>query len=397
MKNPKLVFVYPTDPLGSKVGGVETFIRDFIKYAPLDFDISFIGINSTHKDRPLKKWTNLNVQNKQINFFPVLFEKDENKKTFIPLSLRFTLALKFSDINLSADILFFNRIESAVLFRKTNAFKIMVIHNDIRQQILQKSEILWSRFPTTYFIFEKFIFNYLNLIYTVSNNTLEFYKLRYTEKKDKFKFLSTWADTEKFYPLSGQKKSIKEKSLIFNKNLSIDKRWVLFVGRLQDSKAPFRLLDSFLDYNDKYRSANLIVIGEGNLKNKMSDYIIKYKAENDIFLLGNMTQKDLADFYRASDVLLLASNYEGMPRCVLEALGSGLPVVSTNVGEVKNIVKNNYSGEIIDSFSPKDISKSLKKVLNNPHVYTKENCLNCVSEYIPEKVLGPVYDMIREL
>jgi len=90
-------------------------------------------------------------------------------------------------------------------------------------------------------------------------------------------------------------------------------------------------------------------------------------------------------------------NFEGMPMCVLEALACGLPVVSTDVGEVKRVVKNGYSGEVVEDFSPKSIAQALKKVLENYPNYSKENCINSVSEYTPQKVLAPLYQKIEEL
>jgi len=112
-------------------------------------------------------------------------------------------------------------------------------------------------------------------------------------------------------------------------------------------------------------------------------------------LLRRKSQIELAEFYRASDTFLLTSNYEGMPICVLEALACGLPVVSTDVGGVNGVVKNRISGEIVKSFSPYEISKSLKRVLENPLIYSKNNCINAISKFTPQKVLIPLFKKIR--
>lgn len=95
--------------------------------------------------------------------------------------------------------------------------------------------------------------------------------------------------------------------------------------------------------------------------------------------------------------MLLTSNFEGMPICILEALGCGLPVVSTDVGEVKRLIKNGFSGEVVESFAPKDIARGLEKVLNYPDVYIRKNCVSCIMEYTPEKVLKPIYKLMRKL
>ena len=74
-----------------------------------------------------------------------------------------------------------------------------------------------------------------------------------------------------------------------------------------------------------------------------------------------------------------------------------MPVVTTDVGEVKRVVKNGYSGEVVKSFEPSAIAQALIKVLDNPNVYTPKNCNESVSEFTPQKVLEPVYDNIRKL
>lgn len=394
----KLLIIYPTDPLGPKVGGAGTFLKGFIKNAPEDFDVAFIGISSDRKKRSPKKWVKLKLGNREFNFLPLFFEQDENSKTKIPLSLRFTLALKMAQIDASDKVLFFNKIEPAILFRKVRSPKIVVIHNDIRKQIIsEQSEVLWSKFPSLYFLFERFVFAFTDHIYTVSNNTLDFYKTRYSEQKDKFSFLPTWADKDIFFPESESKFSIRINSLSLSKNVPVNDKWILFVGRLQKQKAPFRVIDTFMEYYRKEKAACLIMIGEGNLAKPVESSITELGMENNIFLFGSMSQEALALFYRASDVLLLTSNFEGMPICVLEALSCGLPVVSTNVGEVKRVVKNEFSGEVVESVLPRIISQSIEKVLSNPDIYSKDNCIKAISEYIPQKVLKPVYETVRKL
>ncbi|MDL1980897.1 MAG: glycosyltransferase family 4 protein [Deltaproteobacteria bacterium] len=394
----KVLIIYPTDPLGPKVGGAETFLKGFIKNAPEDFDVAFIGISSDRQKRPPKKWIKLKLGNREFNFLALFFEKDENKKTTIPLSLRFTLALRLSPINISNKLLVFNRIEPTILYRSAKCPKVAIIHSDVQKQTERGgSEVLWSKFPRLYFIFEKLIITSMDHVYTVSNNSLEFYRSKYPERKKMFSFLPTWADTDIFYPKDEPKFSIRSNLLSLNNDLPIDEKWILFVGRLQKVKAPIRLIDTFMEYYRKDTTACLIIIGEGNLREAMVLHVKKMKMENKVFFLGNVSQETLALFYRGSDVLLLTSNFEGMPMCVLEALGCGLPVISTNVGEVKRVVKNEFSGEVVESVSPKIISQSIEKVLSNPDIYSKDNCIKAISEYTPQKVLKPVYGTVRKL
>jgi len=398
MRKVEISIIYPIDPFGLKVGGAGTFIRGFIKYAPEDFDVDFIGITSNYKDRPPKKWMKLKFGNKEFVFFPLLFEKNENMYKIVPLSFRFTLALKNSQVVFFNKVLFLNRIEPAILFRKVKFPKIVVVHNDIQKWLEKgKSEVLWSRFPWLYYMFEKFIFSFLDYIYTVSKNSLKFYKSKYPGQREKFEFLPTWVDMDLFHPIEEPKVSIKNRLSSLNKSLPVENKWILFAGRLQEQKAPKRLIDTFLECYKIDEKVSFIIIGEGNLRKEVEKYVKKIGLENNISFLGAIKQEKLADFYRASDVFLLTSNFEGMPISVLEALGCGLPVVTTNVGEVNRIVRNKFSGEVVDSFSPKVICQFVKKVLNNPKIYSIGNCVDAISQYTPHMVLKPVYKNIRNL
>lgn len=394
----KITVIYPTDPLGCKVGGGETFIKGFIQYAPEDFNIDFVGISSASKKNQSKVWSKIRLDNTEFNFFPLFFEKGENKKTAIPLSLRFTFALKFSKLKFHNSIILFNRLEPAVLFKKVECPKVVIIHNDITKQLESgTSEVFWSKIPRIYFMLEKYIFNFLDYVYTVNTNTEQFYKSRYSGEKKKFAFLPTWVDRNVFHPTDSSKMSIRR---ILNQKyveLPLEGKWILFVGRLQEQKAPIRLIDVFSGYHTKNRASVLIMIGEGNLKYAIEKHVKKFGLKDKVFLISNMPQEKLADFYRASDTLLLTSNFEGMPMCALEALGCGIPVVSTNVGEINRVVKNGVSGEVVNSFSPEIIAQAIEKVVNNPNIYLKENCLKLVIEFTPMRVLTLLYDTLRKL
>jgi len=393
----KIVIVYPMDPLGSKIGGVETFLKGFIGYAPDDFHFRFIGITSDRRVLPLRKAQTLAFGTKRFEFFPVFEKKDENRRDLIPLSFRFTLALLRFRVRTGPGVLFFNRIEPSLAFRRRENPKIGFIHSDIPRQLTAgATDILWSRWPRGYALFENAVFKHLDTVFTNNRNTLNHYVRRYPWEKDKFIHIPTWVDPEVFSPASEPKHSTRAALRSTYPFLPPDEPWIIFAGRLQKVKDPFLAIDGFLDFRQRHRSGVLIVIGEGNLKAAMIERIRRRQMEDKIFLFGEMVQKELAAFYRASDVLISTSRYEGGPRSVLEALGSGTPVVTTDVGEVRRVVKNGFSGEIVDGRSS-SIGEAIVRIINRPEAYSAARCLESVEDLTPRKVLHPVYEKIREL
>jgi glycosyltransferase involved in cell wall biosynthesis len=204
-------------------------------------------------------------------------------------------------------------------------------------------------------------------------------------------------DTDIFYPADKSKEEIKKNLLISNKQLSLTKKWIIFAGRLQEVKAPLRLIETFFEYHKTDKDSSLLIAGEGNLRKKTENYTRELGIKNSVYFLGIKNQLELAEYYKAADVMLLVSNFEGMPMSVLEALGCGIPVVSTDVGEVSRVVKNGFSGEVVDNFSPVTISSAIRKVLQNLGQYSKENCVSSIFEYSPQKVLESLYCLIRDL
>jgi glycosyltransferase involved in cell wall biosynthesis len=397
MKKYKILIIHPTDPSGNKVGGVEIFLKGFIKYAPEEFDISFIGTDAG-SGSARRAWSKRYLGQKEFSFYPVITVADENKKSVVPLMLRFAAALKINNPDTRADAVFLQKIEPSFVLRGALKNVILVVHNDIQKQIYaQQSEVLWRFFPWLYSFVEAEVFATARKIYSVSASTIKYYKKRYHRFVRKFEFLPTWFDPEIFYPVQETKMESRQRILSVYRNIRFRNHCLLFAGRLEAQKAPVRLIESFHEYRKYDADSCLIIIGEGNQRGSVERKIAELRLPDSVFLLGAIGQPRMADFYNAADALLLASNFEGMPICVLEALACGLPVVSTDVGEVKRAVTDGFSGEIVKNFLAEDIAAAIRKVLGNPTRYTRENCVFSVKEFTPDKVLQPVYDEIMKI
>lgn len=388
-----------TDIFGKRIGGAETFLRGLIKYAPRNFEVSVVGTTIDTVLRPLGRWTRLSLGSREFNYLPVLFEGDENHKSAIPLSLRYTLALGRQKIDTRGKVLFFNRIEPSVVYNSRLYAKVVTIHNDIENQIMRCNggEALWSKAPFLYKLFERHALKNIDHLYTVSESSVRYYHSHYPDTKDRVSFLPTWLDPEIFSPSDGNKTDIRRNIVPDQHQDKVGVRWILFVGRLQEQKAPLRLIEAFKKYYEADRNSVLLVVGDGNLREQMLEEAGRQGVAEKIIHIKYLPQSQLVDFYRAADVLLLASNYEGMPISVLEAMGCGLPIVSTRVGEVPRVVKNGFSGEIIDSFDAAEIAAGLRKVLAAPSVYSRENCLASIQDFVPSKVLEPVFKKMADL
>jgi glycosyltransferase involved in cell wall biosynthesis len=100
---------------------------------------------------------------------------------------------------------------------------------------------------------------------------------------------------------------------------------------------------------------------------------------------------------RISDAFLLTSSFEGMPYVVVEALATGLPVVSTNVGAISKAVHNNISGLLVNSRSPIEIGNAVLALLSEKGSYTPAQCIEAIKPFTSHKVLGDIYKFYAQL
>jgi glycosyltransferase involved in cell wall biosynthesis len=128
--------------------------------------------------------------------------------------------------------------------------------------------------------------------------------------------------------------------------LPADTRLMIFVGRLDRQKDPLLLLDAFARSAASDPGLHLVVVGDGALRGEVEAGIATRGIAKRVTLLGALGAARIAGWLRAADLFVLSSAYEGMPIAVLEALACGFPVASTDVGEIRRVVRDGITGRI---------------------------------------------------
>ena len=142
--------------------------------------------------------------------------------------------------------------------------------------------------------------------------------------------------------------------------LESDKKYFVFVGRLTQIKRPDRLLDiaRFLKLN--YPDTHILIAGAGELLANIKD-----KSDSEglpMTFLGWRNDIDL--ILSAADIAILCSDNEGIPLTLIQAAQAGLPIISTDVGSVSDIVSHGVNGLLTETTSDGLISAA-KSLLNS--------------------------------
>lgn len=389
----KVTIIYPADPLGIVPGGIDTFIRGILRWAPGDIDINLVGVTTDSVARPVGKWVECDLGKRKYRFYAAATYDNPAGRGRIPLSIRFMWGLILRRPKLDSDIIEFHRIEPSLLYYFSSTPKNAFFHQNMQVLHNSNSDILWSKLPGLYFWVQDKLMSKLNSVYAVRRDAIDWYKNRYPKEKAKFNFVPTWYDPDVFYPVNEMdKKEIRNRL-----NISNDLIMLVTVGRLDAQKNPLLLAAAFKDLLNKHQNAHLFYIGDGVLRDQVEAFIASSGLQNQVTLVGLKSPNEISSYLQAADLFVLSSAYEGMPMCVLEALGSGCPVVTTDVGEVGLVVKPGVNGEIITEDKPEILSQAIDNAIKNLGIYSGKACTDAAKMFTPEIVLESVYENYRSL
>lgn len=176
--------------------------------------------------------------------------------------------------------------------------------------------------------------------------------------------------------------NVIDKEEIFKKineikcNLEYD---LIFLGRLVEQKNPERLIEIVKLLVKEQKNLKVAIVGDGDKKNIIKQLINLNNLNKNIDMLG--FQQNPYPILNNSKLLIMTSFREGTPMVVLEALCLGKPIISTPVDGLKDIIKNNYNGYLINN--NKEFAKTINEILKDENKLKKlsKNAIDYFNEY----------------
>lgn len=141
-----------------------------------------------------------------------------------------------------------------------------------------------------------------------------------------------------------------------------------FVARLSEQKNPIRYLELVKGAYKKYgNQIQFIMVGNGPLSDDVDRYITDNQMEGILKRIAYI--EDVPNFMRILSGLIITSNYEGMPIVSIEAMSMSIPILSTDVGDLRRFLEKTHGGMIIDE-KQKDI-ENFDVFRNNLDIYAQ--------------------------
>ena len=169
---------------------------------------------------------------------------------------------------------------------------------------------------------------------------------------------------------------------------------IIHISCFEDkSKNISGLLESLKLLDDKNVSFQAVLIGDG-----MDFDLIKQKAASlglngKVIFTGLLQGEELVNTMSSGDFLVLSSNYENMPVVILEAFSCGLPVVSTNVGGISEIV-NDSNGILVPPHDSEKLADAMHKMINKHCEYNANTLRNNIVDKFSTQSVGKLLDDI---
>lgn len=321
-----IIQVYQTNPFEEGQGGGVRYVKNLLSGLKSSCDsILFIGIgpNKESKDN--------------ISLVPV------TKKQTGYIRYLFVLFTKLPFMNLGKyDIVHVHRLYFAIPFilLKPNLKIVCSLHGRTFTVFESKyGSSLLSIFKILFKKIELFCLDKIDYLAPVSRDVVNSFELKYNNFKSyKQHIIGSMFDFSKF--------KIMPSNYLQNR-FGDNNKYVLFLGRLSDVKNIDFLIEL---WSKKFQNTNeikLVIAGDGELKDKLHRLNKKTCNSNAPIFLGEIDPNDVPILVSSSDLCVLSSRHEASPTIIKEALSSGIPVVTSDVGDVKEFILDGENGCVV--------------------------------------------------
>ncbi len=218
-------------------------------------------------------------------------------------------------------------------------------------------------------LLERFLAKKTTDLVLISESDMDLSKKMKIGSEDKYRLI--------YNKITVEKDKIKKGVLRKELNINQDKKIIGNVSRVDNPKNPFLFVDIAKEYLKNNDNTLFVWVGDGKLKEQAINYVKKLNLEDRVKFIG--FRENGIDYLNDFDLLLLTSNWEGVPITILEAIELNIPILSTNVGGIREII-----GDSSVFKKGENISAKINEKLNTstPKTCIKDNFSDYLKLYL---------------
>ena len=171
---------------------------------------------------------------------------------------------------------------------------------------------------------------------------------------------------------------------------------LLFLGRIGERKGVYDLLETLHQHQATLGDSYQLELGGDGEVEKLRALIEQYQLGNNVTFLGFVTGSEKEALLRAADVYILPSYNEGLPISILEAMSYGLPIISTGVGGIPEVVLPHKNGLLVEAGDQEAIYEAIRFFVDHPDKISEYGIRSheiVAQRYFPQ----PVMDILAQV
>jgi len=241
-----------------------------------------------------------------------------------------------------------------------------------------------------------FSYKSINFLATGPELMVDYYHQYYKIPQHKILTLYNDISMDRFYPLSDKEKSISKKEILGTNN-----KVMLFVHTFNECRGLDLLPLIAKNIQDKKLNVIILAIGRpGDYSDKLTEKIKENNLQDYLLDIGEVANKDIAQYYQLADLFLMPSRGEGFPRVLLESMACGCPTISFEVGGVANILPVDAIKELLIPLDNENkfIEQSIKLISDQKLLEHLSKCsYQKAKQYRTEDIVDMYIDRLSEI
>lgn len=350
----KIIQVYQSSPFENSQGGGVRYVKNLVDgINNQGTKVLFLGVGKEKKSEGL------------LSFIPITGKQSG----YIMFLLRLFVILPFINTK-DYTVVHVHRLYFAIPFLlfKPKLKIVCSLHGRTFSVFESNYGSSMLRLVKPLFMFiERFTIKNIDQLIPVSQDVLNSFKKKYPrlmkDRQKDIKILGSMLELADFKVSS---------STIFQDRYGYENRYLLFIGRMADVKdIPF-LLRFFGKHYDRNSKIKLVVVGSGELLTNLKKLSKNLCPNNPPIFFGEANPKLIPKLISSAAMTLLTSKHEASPTVIKESLSCGTPVVTAEVGDVKDFIVDNVNGYVV-SKNTTEYFKATQSILKSPNQFSKSN------------------------